>query len=322
MVVGADTRRNPERILSTKIQIREFEFGKSRYTVSDARATCGCAHCTYVRVSCVVRHVGVRKFKIRLVLPIGPRTTTQRVKICELSFMPSTPDTLDGSGDTDGCVERGDPAGAGAERERGRETAFKDSEGAAEEAAEEAAAPLSRRLQRAMSSSLSSLSSLVDFAGIVSAVRDEDTELREGQRAKALDMLQHASMIVQMENEEFMAEFTDVRGSTSASASGRVEEVEVGDAEGGGLPGPGVGSSGAPSPSPSRDDEVSSYLPGKADYAGVWPVFSRQFWLDSIILIVLGGVLGLALVLTSDMRHASTAPKKTHYSRSFPTTAV
>jgi len=205
--------------------------------------------------------------------------------------MPSTPDAVDGSGDTDGCVERGDPAGA--ERERARETAFKDSEDSEE--AEEAKAPLSR-LQRAMSSSLSSLSSLVDFAGIVSAVRDEDTERREGQRAKALDMLRHASMLVQMENEAFMAEFADQRGSTSASASGRtsgrVEEGEVGDAEGGQ---PEVGSSG----SPSGDDDVSSYLPGKEDYAGVWPVFSQQFWVDSIILIVLGGVLGLALVLTS-----------------------
>ena len=80
--------------------------------------------------------------------------------------------------------------------------------------------------------------------------RDEDM-------AHALELLQHASMLVQLENEGFMEEHF-------------VEELE--------------------------EKEAKKYLPGGNCYAGIWPVFEKQFWLDSIILIFLGAFLGLACI--------------------------
>ena len=177
----------------------------------------------------------------------------------------------------------------------------------------------------------SSLSSLVDFSSLVQAAREEGKEQRDGV-AQAIDMLRHASMIVQMENEEFIEAYRE-------AFSGEREKEEEEQEEGGKMGGFEIKGVGTVSKSKSsdvagsnvssrRDDtfetfetgvttdghedrdrkaeggeqertkrmiahETFEFLPGKRAYAGIWPRFERQFWLDSGILVLLGGFLGL-----------------------------
>jgi hypothetical protein len=105
-------------------------------------------------------------------------------------------------------------------------------------------------------------------------------EARERGTVDAMKMLQHASMIVQMENEDFIEEHAELMERSGGAYPYREQEGrEEGRADEGVL-----ASSGA------------KYLPGKDAYAGLWPVFASRFWIDALLLILLGAFLGLACI--------------------------
>lgn len=140
---------------------------------------------------------------------------------------------------------------------------------------------LLQQATEAITSTIGSASRTLSGMLDLSAMSEEEARERARGAAHTMNMLQHASMIVQMENEDFMeehAEMMKMSGETYPNLHregvGRGQELVDEDAP----------ASGA------------KYLPGKDAYAGLWPVFASRFWIDALLLILLGAFLGLACI--------------------------
>ena len=141
---------------------------------------------------------------------------------------------------------------------------------------------LLQQATEAITSTIGSASRTLSGMLDLNAVSEMEARERERGTTDALKMLQHASMIVQMENEDFIEEHVGMMEPSGEAFpySHREEEgrgQERVDEED-------VSASGA------------KFLPGKDAYAGLWPVFASRFWIDALLLILLGAFLGLACI--------------------------
>lgn len=118
------------------------------------------------------------------------------------------------------------------------------------------------------------LSGIINFGDI----KGNEAREREKGTVDVLHMLRHASMIVQMENEDFIEAHAELMDGSDEEGQYKYPDHEV-----------------------EKDKVVDApaearFLPGKDAYAGLWPKFASRFWLDAVLLIILGAFLGLACI--------------------------
>lgn len=171
-----------------------------------------------------------------------------------------------------GAVGASEAVGTGASMERA------DSHGHASTRGTSLLQQATDAISSAIDSASRTLSGMLDLH----ALSEEEARERERGAADAMKMLQQASMIVQMENEDFIEEHAGLMDQDGEAYPyiHREEEAMGEERVDGDVSGP----SGA------------KFLPGKDAYAGLWPVFASRFWIDAVLLILLGAFLGLACI--------------------------